>query len=90
MSQLTRHTCELCISDIPGVGIIHVAPCLIFHGVVCNTVIPYENVDYGSRDPFRRDAYFFKFLEAGLNHPQSLFSPYPYTVFLCLQCEQIT
>ena len=45
MSQLIRHTRELCISDIPGVGIIHVAPCLILHGVVCNTVIDAENYE---------------------------------------------
>lgn len=85
MNQLIRRTYELRISDIPGVGIIHVAPCLIFHGVVCNTVIPYENVDYGSRDPFCGDAHSFKFLKNGLNYPQSSSSPYPYTVFLCLQ-----
>ena len=45
MNQLIRRAYELCISDIPGVGIIHVAPCLIFHGIVCNTIIPDENVD---------------------------------------------
>lgn len=85
MNQLIRRTCELCKSDIPGVGIIHVAPRLIFHGVVCSPIIPDENVDYGSRDPFCGDAHFFKFLKNGLNHPQSSSSPYPYTVFLCLQ-----
>ena len=54
------------------------------------TIIPDKNVNNGSCDPLCRDAHLFKFLEVGLNHPQSSSSPYPYTVFLCLQCGQIT